>query len=155
MDLNLVALVRMTRAAMPHLLDSHGYLVNIGSLAGKTAARYMGAYSATKFAVSAYSQQLRLELGARSPHVLLVSPGPIARDEPRTHSAEKLAGLPPSAASPAAGSKSVCSRATFWPSRSCAPASAGKKSLSCQAARGWCSPSTSFGRAWATGSSAR
>ena len=63
-DLNLIALVRCTRCAMPHLLASRGHLVNIGSLAGKTAARYMGAYSASKFAVSAYSQQLRLELGS-------------------------------------------------------------------------------------------
>jgi uncharacterized protein len=105
MDLNLIALVRCTRAAMPHLLASKGHLVNIGSLAGKTAARYMGAYSATKFAVSGYSQQLRLELGPRGLHVLLVSPGPIARDEPRTHSAEKLASLPPSARKPGGGVK--------------------------------------------------
>ena len=89
MDLNLIALVRCTRAAMPQLLEPKGHLVNIGSLAGKTAARYMGAYSATKHAVSAYSQQLRLELGPQGLHVLLVSPGPIARDEPREYSPEK------------------------------------------------------------------
>jgi short-subunit dehydrogenase len=105
MDLNLVALVRCTRAALPHLLKSRGHLVNIGSLAGKTAARYMGAYSATKFAVSAYSHQLRLELGPQGLHVLLVSPGPIARDEPRHHADEKLASLPASARKPGAGVK--------------------------------------------------
>ncbi len=105
MNLNLIALVRCTRAAMPHLLESKGHLVNIGSLAGKTAARYMGAYSATKHAVSGYSQQLRLELGPQGLHVLLVSPGPIARDEPRAYSAEKLASLPESARKPGAGVK--------------------------------------------------
>ncbi|MBI3839715.1 MAG: SDR family NAD(P)-dependent oxidoreductase [Planctomycetia bacterium] len=105
MNLNLIALVRCTRAAMPQLLANRGHLVNIGSLAGKTAARYMGAYSATKFAVSAYSQQLRLELGPQGLHVLLVSPGPIARDEPRAYSAEKLASLPPSARKPGGGAK--------------------------------------------------
>ncbi len=105
MDLNLTALVRCTRAALPHLLESGGHLVNIGSLAGKTAARYMGAYSATKFAVSGYSQQLRLELGPQGLHVLLVSPGPIARDEPRAYSAEKLANLPASARKPGGGVK--------------------------------------------------
>ena len=104
-DLNVVALVRCTRAAMPHLLAAGGNLVNIGSLAGKTAARYMGAYSATKHAVSAYSQQLRLELGPQGLHVLLVSPGPIARDEPRAHDAEKLRELPPSARKPGGGVK--------------------------------------------------
>ena len=94
MNLNLVALVRVTRAAMPHLLAARGHLVNIGSLAGKTAAAYMGAYSATKYAVSAYSQQLRLELGPQGLHVLLVSPGPIARDEPRQYEGENKASLP-------------------------------------------------------------
>lgn len=105
MELNLIALVRCTRAAVPHLLVSKGHLVNIGSLAGKTAARYMGAYSATKHAVSAYSQQLRLEMGPQGLHVLLVSPGPIARDEPRIYSKEKLASLPPSARKPGGGAK--------------------------------------------------
>jgi short-subunit dehydrogenase len=105
MELNLIALVRCTRAAVPHLLASKGHLVNIGSLAGKTAARYMGAYSATKHAVSAYSQQLRLELAEKGLHVLLVSPGPIARDEPRTYSEVKMAGLPASARKPGAGVK--------------------------------------------------
>ncbi len=105
MDLNFTALVRCTRAAMPHLLASHGSLLNIGSLAGKTAARYMGAYSATKFAVSAYSAQLRLELGPEGLHVLLVSPGPIARDEPRTYSSDRTANIPESARKPGGGAK--------------------------------------------------
>ncbi|MEX0678674.1 MAG: SDR family NAD(P)-dependent oxidoreductase [Pirellulales bacterium] len=105
MDLNLIALVRSTAAAVPHLLESKGHLVNIGSLAGKTAARYMGAYSATKHAVSAYSQQLRLEMGQEGLHVLLVSPGPIARDEPRIYSPEKVAALPASARKPGGGAK--------------------------------------------------
>ncbi len=105
MDLNLTALVRCTRAAMPQLLQNKGHLVNIGSLAGKTAARYMGAYSATKFAVSAYSQQLRLELGPQGLHVLLVSPGPIARQERRVYSEEKLASLPENARKPGGGAK--------------------------------------------------
>ena len=103
MDLNLIALVRCTSAALPQLLATRGHLVNIGSLAGKTAARYMGAYSATKHAVSAYSQQLRLELGPQGLHVLLVSPGPIARDRPRQHSPDKP--VPESARKPGGGVK--------------------------------------------------
>ena len=65
MELNFIALVRCTRAAVPHLLKQRGHVVNIGSLAAKSAARWVGAYPATKFAVAAYSQQLRLELGPR------------------------------------------------------------------------------------------
>jgi NAD(P)-dependent dehydrogenase (short-subunit alcohol dehydrogenase family) len=105
MELNLISVVRLTRAAAPYLLKRHGHLVNIGSLSGKIATRYMGAYPATKFALAAYTQQLRLELGPQGLHVLLVSPGPIARDEPRERAADELAGLPPSAAKPGAGAK--------------------------------------------------
>ena len=65
MELNLLALVRCTRAAVQHLIARRGHVVNIGSLAAKSAARWVGAYPATKFAVAAYSQQLRLELGPR------------------------------------------------------------------------------------------
>jgi short-subunit dehydrogenase len=104
-ELNLIAVVRTTLAAAPHLMKQHGHLVNIGSLAGKTATRYMGAYPASKFAVSAYTQQLRLELGPQGLHVLLVCPGPIARSQPRERSEAELAGLPESARKPGAGAK--------------------------------------------------
>jgi NAD(P)-dependent dehydrogenase (short-subunit alcohol dehydrogenase family) len=105
MDLNLIAVVRCTRAAVPHLLKQRGHVVNIGSLASKSAARWVGAYPATKFAVAAYSQQLRLELGAEGLHVLLVCPGPIARDEPRLYPREGLEALPERARGPGAGVK--------------------------------------------------
>lgn len=106
LELNFVALVRCTRAALPHLLASGGHVVNIGSLAGKSAARYVGAYPATKFAVTAYSQQLRLELAPQGLHVLLVCPGPVASDEPHhkpQHEASE--GLPVSAYKPGGGVK--------------------------------------------------
>jgi NAD(P)-dependent dehydrogenase (short-subunit alcohol dehydrogenase family) len=103
LELNLIALVRCTRAAVPHLLKMRGHLVNIGSLAAKTAARWVGAYPATKHAVAAYSQQLRLELGPEGLHVLLVCPGPIARDDQRLYPFEGLEELPTSARRPGAG----------------------------------------------------
>jgi NAD(P)-dependent dehydrogenase (short-subunit alcohol dehydrogenase family) len=105
LNLNLLGVVRCTRAAVPHLLETRGHLVNVGSLAGKSASRYVGAYPASKFALSAYTQQVRLELGEKGLHVLLVCPGPIAREEPREHAPDDLAGLPPSAARPGAGVK--------------------------------------------------
>jgi len=104
-DLNLLSAVRMTRATASHLIATRGHLVNIGSLAGKTATRFMGAYPATKFALSAYTQQVRLELESQGLHVLLVCPGPIARDQQRETPPGELAGLPPEAARPGAGAK--------------------------------------------------
>jgi short-subunit dehydrogenase len=105
MELNLIALVRCTQAAMPHLLKRRGHVVNIGSLAAKSASRWVGAYPATKHAVAAYSQQLRLELGSEGLHVLLVCPGPIARDDERLYPLEGLEELPERARRPGAGVK--------------------------------------------------
>ena len=103
MELNLIALVRTTRAAAPHLLAQRGHVVNIGSLAAKSAARWVGAYPATKHAVAAYSQQLRLELGGEGLHVLLVCPGPIERKDPRLYPLEGLEDVPERARRPGAG----------------------------------------------------
>jgi short-subunit dehydrogenase len=105
LELNLLAAVRCTRAAAPHLLERRGHVVNIGSLASKAAARYLGAYPASKFALAAYSQQLRLELGPQGLHVLLVCPGPVQGEERRTYGAEADPHLPAEAAKPGGGVK--------------------------------------------------
>ncbi|GAF78914.1 unnamed protein product, partial [marine sediment metagenome] len=42
LDLNFLATVRCTRSALPHLMKTRGHVVNIGSLASKVAARYLG-----------------------------------------------------------------------------------------------------------------
>ena len=103
LELNFLSAVRCTLAAAPHLLSAGGHVVNIGSLAAKSATRYMGAYPASKYPLAAYSQQLRLELGPRGLHVLLVCPGPIARSEPREYA--NAADLPEAARKPGAGVK--------------------------------------------------
>lgn len=86
LEINFLSAVQCTRAAAPMLEASRGHVVNIGSLAGKSAARWLGAYPPSKFALSAYSQQLRLEWAEAGVHVLLVCTGPIARDAARTYS---------------------------------------------------------------------
>ncbi len=103
MELNFIALVRCTRAAAPHLLASRGHVVNIGSLAAKSASRWVGAYPATKHAVAAYSQQLRLELAPQGLHVLLVCPGPIERKDARLQALEGMEEVPERARQPGAG----------------------------------------------------
>jgi short-subunit dehydrogenase len=104
-EINLLSAVRCTRAAVPHLLQSRGHLVNIGSLSGKTASRYLGAYPASKFALTAYTQQVRLELRTEGMHVLLVLPGPIARDDAGVRYADQTANLPAGASKPGGGVK--------------------------------------------------
>ena len=104
-DLNVLGTIRCTHAAVPMLLERKGHIVNIGSLAAKSAAKYVGAYPVSKFAVAAYSQQLRLELGPDGLHVLLVCPGPIRREDERLYPLEGLEDIPESARRPGAGVK--------------------------------------------------
>jgi NAD(P)-dependent dehydrogenase (short-subunit alcohol dehydrogenase family) len=104
-DLNVLGTIRCTRAAAAMLLEQRGHIINIGSLAAKSAARYVGAYPVSKFAVAAYSQQLRLELEPEGLHILLVCPGPIRREQERLYPLEGLEGIPDSARAPGAGVK--------------------------------------------------
>lgn len=104
-DLNFLSIVRCTRAAADSLIAARGHVVNIGSLASKIASRYLGAYPATKSAVAAYSQQLRLELGPQGLHVLLVCPGPLQRDDAGRRYDHQARGLPESARRPGGGAR--------------------------------------------------
>lgn len=105
LDVNFLATVRMTRALAPHLIASGGHLVNIGSLASKVAPKYMGAYPASKFAVAAYTQQLRLELGPQGVHVMLSCPGPIQRDDAGSRYVVAGGDVPNAAQAPGAGAR--------------------------------------------------
>ncbi|MDR3109173.1 MAG: SDR family oxidoreductase, partial [Planctomycetaceae bacterium] len=104
-DLNVLGTIRCCRAAIPMLLPVRGHVINIGSLAAKSASRWVGAYPVSKHAVAAYSQQLRLELGEQGLHVLLVCPGPIQRSNERLYKLEGTDDIPESALAPGAGVK--------------------------------------------------
>jgi NAD(P)-dependent dehydrogenase (short-subunit alcohol dehydrogenase family) len=103
LDVNFLSAVRVTQAALPHLVADRGHLVFIGSLASKSASRFLGAYPASKFPLAAYAQQLRLELGSRGLHTLLVCPGPIRRDDAGQRYDATAANLPPEARRPGGG----------------------------------------------------
>jgi NAD(P)-dependent dehydrogenase (short-subunit alcohol dehydrogenase family) len=104
-ELNFLATVRCTRGAAPLLLESGGHVVNIGSLASKTASRFLGAYPVSKHAVAAYSHQLRLELAPQGVHVLLVCPGPLARPDEGQRYTDQAQDLPNPARQPGGGAK--------------------------------------------------
>lgn len=78
---NLICTWNMTRMALDSLKRARGTIVNIGSLAGLVPAPGMGGYSIAKSALTAMSRQLRVELASFGVHVLLVCPGPIARED--------------------------------------------------------------------------
>lgn len=61
-DINVGGLVNLTTAALPRLIArGRGEFVSFASLAGHVPIFYMGAYSATKFAVVAYTEVLAQE----------------------------------------------------------------------------------------------
>jgi NADP-dependent 3-hydroxy acid dehydrogenase YdfG len=85
-EVNLLGLMYMTKAAVPHLLEAAegdrqvADVVNISSVAGRIARRNSGVYNATKFGVGAFSESLRQEVTRRRLRVSLVEPGAVATE---------------------------------------------------------------------------
>lgn len=79
MDVTFWGVVHGTRAALPHLRDAGGALINIGSEVSSIAVPLQGPYVAAKHAVAGFTDVLRLELEQeRAPiSVTLIRPGSI------------------------------------------------------------------------------
>jgi NAD(P)-dependent dehydrogenase (short-subunit alcohol dehydrogenase family) len=78
-DTNVFGLMAVTRAFVPAMIrQRRGRVVNVGSIAGRVAMPFMGAYNASKFAVEALSDALRMELQPFGVDVSIIEPGPIA-----------------------------------------------------------------------------
>ncbi len=106
MALNFDATARLTEALLPLLRSSApSSIVNVASTAGRVARGNSGGYSASKFALSGWSDALHLEERLHGVHVGIVLPGYIATegfpqrellDNPRTRwmvsTPEKVAG---------------------------------------------------------------
>lgn len=83
-EINVLALLYCTHAALPHLLQAAedsprrvADMVNISSVAGRIARQGSGVYNATKFGVVAFSESLRQEVTARHVRVSLIEPGAV------------------------------------------------------------------------------
>ncbi|WP_017938782.1 SDR family oxidoreductase [Zestomonas thermotolerans] len=77
-ETNLFAVLEVTRALFPALRRRRGLVVNIGSVSGVLVTPFAGAYCASKAAVHALSDALRLELAPFGIRVMEVQPGAIA-----------------------------------------------------------------------------
>jgi NAD(P)-dependent dehydrogenase (short-subunit alcohol dehydrogenase family) len=77
-ETNVFAIIGVTRALFPLLRLSQGLVVNIGSVSGVLVTPFAGAYCASKAAVQALSDALRMELAPFAIGVLEVQPGAIA-----------------------------------------------------------------------------
>ena len=74
--LNVFAPLRLIQLVLPQMkYRREGQIVNVSSIVGHVAMPAMGAYSASKFALRAFTDSLRLELKPFGIHVLGVYPG--------------------------------------------------------------------------------
>src|SRR4051794_3131860 len=83
-DTNLLGLMYMTHAALPHLLERRGAVVQLSSSSGRVARPGSAVYSASKFAVNAFSESLRQEVTGRGVRVIVVEHG-VVETELRDH----------------------------------------------------------------------
>lgn len=93
-ELNLLALMGVTKAALPHLKAAKGHIVNVSSIAGRVANPGASGYAATKFGVVGFSESLRREVYADKVRVTVIEPG-LVRTELGDHitNAASKAGL--------------------------------------------------------------
>ena len=82
---NVLGLMYMTHAAIDGMVEQgSGDIVNISSVAGRTARKGAGVYNASKWAVNAFSESLRQEVTGHGVRISLVEPGAVDT-ELRTH----------------------------------------------------------------------
>jgi NADP-dependent 3-hydroxy acid dehydrogenase YdfG len=99
-DINLLGVLYCTHVALPLLLNAArsdprhlADLVNVSSVAGRTARAGSSVYNATKHAVGAFSEALRQEVTRRYLRVSVVEPGAVATELPSHNRPEILASL--------------------------------------------------------------
>jgi NAD(P)-dependent dehydrogenase (short-subunit alcohol dehydrogenase family) len=77
-EVNVIGLVAVTQALLPLLRRGPGRIVNMGSIAGRSALPGSGAYDASKFAVEAITDVLRMELHGWGISVSVIEAGAVA-----------------------------------------------------------------------------
>ena len=89
-EVNLLGAITTTEVFLDQLKDGGGDIVNISSVAGRTARAGNGVYAATKWCLNGWSESLRQEL-LPDVRVTLIEPGAVATELPThtTHEATR------------------------------------------------------------------
>jgi NAD(P)-dependent dehydrogenase (short-subunit alcohol dehydrogenase family) len=99
-DVNVFGALAVTQAALPLLRGTRGRVVFMSSVSGQIAPPFVGAYAASKFALEALADALRMELSDFDVAVSLVQPGNVKTpiwQKGRDRKDELIAGMPPAA----------------------------------------------------------
>lgn len=78
LEINVIGQIAVTQAFMARIRTARGRIVNMGSVGGKMATPFLAPYSASKFALEALTDALRVELAPWGIHVSIIEPGSIA-----------------------------------------------------------------------------
>ena len=78
LEVNVIGQIAVTQAFLPLLRRARGRIVNMGSIAGRGAVPLLGPYAASKFALEALTDALRMELQPWGIQVSIIEPGAIA-----------------------------------------------------------------------------
>jgi NAD(P)-dependent dehydrogenase (short-subunit alcohol dehydrogenase family) len=76
-DVNVIGAMSVTRAVLPLLRRAGGRIVNVGAVNGRTSVPYFGASAASKAALAAFNDALRLEVRPFGVEVSIVEPTPV------------------------------------------------------------------------------
>ncbi|HBJ76327.1 MAG TPA: hypothetical protein DDY68_00185 [Porphyromonadaceae bacterium] len=76
-NVNLMGTLSATRIVGKYIVESKGYILNIGSVAGELPLPYQTLYSATKSAISTFTEGLQMELKSFGVHVKCLLPGDV------------------------------------------------------------------------------
>jgi len=79
-ETNLDGVFYCCRAALPYIKTTRGWIINIGSLAGKNSFAGGAAYNASKFGLLGFSEALMLEVRHDGVRVSCVMPGSVATE---------------------------------------------------------------------------
>lgn len=77
-EVNVFGTVAVTQAVLPLLRRARGRIVMVGSIAGRSALPGSGAYDASKYAIEAIADALRMELRGSGISVSLIEAGAVA-----------------------------------------------------------------------------
>ena len=80
-EVNIFGLARITQLVLPHMrAQQSGHIINISSMGGRLTTYFGAWYHATKYALEAFSDALRMEVEEFGIEVSIIEPGGIKTD---------------------------------------------------------------------------